>query len=64
MNECTLPPEGWMCTRIEGHDGPCAAMQRHRFVPPVSIENGEQLRLSGNKYEVWAKIREGEIVNE
>lgn len=22
---CTLPPEGWYCTRGAGHDGPCAA---------------------------------------
>lgn len=22
---CTLPPEGWICSRPAGHDGPCAA---------------------------------------
>ena len=22
---CTVPPEGWHCTRAPGHDGPCAA---------------------------------------
>jgi len=22
---CDLPPGGWYCTRIAGHDGPCAA---------------------------------------
>ena len=22
---CTIPPEGWRCTRKPGHDGPCAA---------------------------------------
>lgn len=22
---CTVPPEGWYCTRAPGHDGPCAA---------------------------------------
>jgi hypothetical protein len=22
---CTKPPEGWTCSRIEGHEGPCAA---------------------------------------
>jgi hypothetical protein len=23
---CTVPPEGWYCTREPGHDGPCAAL--------------------------------------
>jgi len=23
---CTVPPEGWYCTRAPGHDGPCAAL--------------------------------------
>ena len=22
---CTVPPPGWYCTRVAGHDGPCAA---------------------------------------
>ena len=22
---CTVPPEGWWCSRGPGHDGPCAA---------------------------------------
>jgi len=26
-NTCTIPPEGWECTRESGHDGPCAAVQ-------------------------------------
>lgn len=25
---CTLPPEGWSCTRIKGHSGPCAAVPK------------------------------------
>lgn len=24
--QCTIPPEGWRCTREAGHDGPCAAV--------------------------------------
>jgi hypothetical protein len=31
---CTKPPEGWTCSRIDGHEGPCAAS------PAAS--NGEQ----------------------
>lgn len=22
---CTIPPEGWWCSRAPGHEGPCAA---------------------------------------
>jgi hypothetical protein len=25
MTKCTVPPDGWECTRGLGHDGPCAA---------------------------------------
>lgn len=24
-NFCDVPPQGWLCTRQAGHDGPCAA---------------------------------------
>lgn len=27
-NRCTVPPEGWFCTRDSGHDGPCAALPK------------------------------------
>jgi len=23
--KCTIPPDGWYCTRAKGHTGPCAA---------------------------------------
>lgn len=26
--ECRVPPPGWRCTRMPGHDGPCAALPR------------------------------------
>lgn len=25
-NSCDVPPQGWLCTRQAGHDGPCAAI--------------------------------------
>lgn len=25
MTKCTIPPEGWECSREPGHEGPCAA---------------------------------------
>ena len=31
---CTLPPDGWECSRPKGHDGPCAAT-------PILGEHGE-----------------------
>lgn len=30
---CTVPPDGWRCTRGNGHDGPCAAI-------PISQDDG------------------------
>lgn len=26
MSNCIIPPQGWVCTRGAGHDGPCAAL--------------------------------------
>jgi hypothetical protein len=26
MVACTIPPQGWACTRGAGHEGPCAAI--------------------------------------
>lgn len=28
---CSLPPEGWFCTRPQGHSGPCAAHPGYRL---------------------------------
>ncbi len=37
---CLLPPEGWYCTRGDGHRGPCAAVPKVEMLPPVvSIES-------------------------
>jgi hypothetical protein len=30
---CTLPPAGWSCTRVPGHDGPCAAVPVDKLTP-------------------------------
>lgn len=27
-NKCTVPPDGWECTREKDHDGPCAAIKK------------------------------------
>lgn len=26
LDPCKVPPSGWICTRVAGHDGPCAAV--------------------------------------
>lgn len=33
---CNVPPAGWYCTRVAGHEGPCAAVQR-----TAQIDGGE-----------------------
>jgi transposase-like protein len=30
MKPCSIPPEGWYCTRKAGHEGPCAAKPRNK----------------------------------
>ena len=31
--QCKIPPEGWKCSRLAGHEGPCAAT--HIDSPPT-----------------------------
>lgn len=31
MTHCTVPPQGWYCSRAPGHDGPCAATRGERY---------------------------------
>lgn len=35
MTGCTIPPEGWACTRTAGHDGPCAAVPVTAWAAPA-----------------------------
>jgi hypothetical protein len=39
---CTLPPDGWRCTRGAGHDGPCAAV-------PVGSEGAAPIPFERHK---------------
>lgn len=32
--QCATPPEGWYCTRADGHDGPCAAYPKDDVTRP------------------------------
>lgn len=39
---CTVPPEGWECSREPGHDGPCAATKKR---PTVHEHKGEPMTV-------------------
>ena len=30
---CLVPPDGWWCSRLRGHEGPCAARPAARTTP-------------------------------
>jgi hypothetical protein len=32
LSTCAVPPPGWYCTRVAGHDGPCAAWPQNTEV--------------------------------
>ena len=43
---CTVPPEGWHCTRAPGHDGPCAARPiAKQAAAPGALDADEMTRL-------------------
>lgn len=31
MTHCTVPPQGYICSRLAGHDGPCAVSRGERY---------------------------------
>lgn len=33
MSTCDKPPKGWICSRILGHEGPCAATREAKLPP-------------------------------
>jgi|TARA_R100000093_G_scaffold41509_5_gene21717 hypothetical protein len=39
-NGCTIPPDGWFCTRTRGHEGPCAAIERVDGPTPKETDHG------------------------
>lgn len=46
---CTLPPEGWYCTREAPHEGPCAAV-------PNTTQETTHLQyyiVQGKSYDKW-----------
>lgn len=45
---CALPPPGWTCTRMPGHDGPCAAYPETIEVPSC-LKPLDALKFVGKK---------------
>jgi len=63
---CTVPPEGWHCTRAPGHDGPCAAWPiAQQAAAPGALAawfDAEQKRLDAvTAYNAVALVAEREI---
>lgn len=52
MASCTIPPEGWFCTRTAGHEGPCAAHQHS-----AAMFNGWASPTLGRVYSEVEKLR-------
>ena len=59
-NSCCVPPQGWLCTRQSGHDGPCAVIAddkerelvsrgMSRLSEPVQEPNMKDAIIAGNE---------------
>ncbi|CAH2910789.1 MAG: hypothetical protein CPSOU_1851 [uncultured Paraburkholderia sp.] len=48
---CDRAPEGWQCSRVAGHDGPCAASQS--ALPRTSEQADEAVSQYGPYEVVW-----------
>lgn len=48
---CRLPPDGWSCSRIVGHEGPCAASPAKLWPTPSPVPLGEPA-------ETWERLPE------
>lgn len=53
--KCTVPPEGWHCTRSAGHEGPCAALPTEPEAPDGLVGDFlSQLRqVNGERATAW-----------
>jgi len=46
VSKCEVPPVGWSCSRVAGHDGPCAAR-------PALVETGWLIERQVGGRGVW-----------
>lgn len=44
MTVCTIPPKGWYCSRVKGHNGPCAAHPDEIVSKPTFLEKNVEAR--------------------
>jgi hypothetical protein len=52
---CTVPPEGWHCTREPGHEGPCAAVP-DPIVGSASMRDGSRVPVRKSFADaIWAQ---------
>ncbi len=58
--ECRLPPTGWHCTRMPGHEGPCAAVPQPSEAVPLGDNAARLLSLAANEYsDAGASVQHG-----
>jgi hypothetical protein len=57
MTFCTLPPEGWACSREPGHDGPCAARPEGPIIRIVPFLGGHIVLCENHTYVVYPMER-------
>lgn len=53
VTQCTVPPDGWECSREIGHEGPCAA----RLTDEGQVEMVNEL----NGWKCWALAAEKQL---
>jgi len=51
---CYLPPDGWHCTRIAGHEGPCACV---RDIEPEASGAYPATSEAEDDYPLWQRIQ-------
>jgi hypothetical protein len=56
---CTVPPEGWYCTRQKGHEGPCAAHPKQETIMSKPIHYAPYGPYANGKHQCGADGREG-----
>lgn len=58
---CNMPPSGWYCTRVKGHDGPCAAVKCQKglrvWSPSLWIDHKKRHWLIGHLFNRYQWFR-------
>lgn len=54
---CTIPPEGWWCSRTPGHSGPCAARQiEAEWDGPLTAEEQSMIAAAWERHKAAAPV--------